>query len=110
MELCGIRANCSTAFYSHSDGETERLNSVLEQYLRTYTYYQQSDRASLLPLAKFNYNKSKHSATTLSPYFANYSFHLHMTLLPLALDSPTPAADSYVRQLREAQDILQQEL
>ena len=33
-----------------------------------------------------------------------------MTLLPLAPDSLTPAADSYVRQLREAQEILQREL
>ena len=32
-----------------------------------------------------------------------------MTLLPPAPDSPTPAADSYVRQFREAHDILQRE-
>ena len=83
---------------------------MLEQYLRIYTDYQQSDWASLLPLAKFSYNNSKHSAATLSPFFANYGFHPRMTLLPLAPDLPTRAADSYVRQLREAQDILQREL
>ena len=110
LELCGIRANRSTAFHPQTDGQTERLNSVLEQYLRIYTDYQQSDWASLLPLAEFSYNNSKHSATTLSPFFANYGFHPRMTLLPPAPDSPTPAADSYVRQLREAQDILQREL
>ena len=110
LELCGILANRSTAFHPQTDGQTERLNSVLEQYLRIYTDYQQSDSASLLPLAEFSYNNSRHSATTISPFFANYGFHPQMSLLPPALASRTPAADSYVAQLREAQDILQREL
>ena len=91
LELCGIRANRSTPFHPQTDGQTKRLNSMLKQYLRIYTDYQQSDWASLLPLAEFSYNNSKHSATTLSPFFANYGFHPRMTLLPLAPNSPTPA-------------------
>ena len=110
LEMCSIRANRSTAFHPQTDGQTERLNSVLEQYLRIYTDYQKSEWASLLPLAEFSYNNSKHSATTLSPFFANYGFHPRMTLLPPSPDSPNPAADSYVHQLQETQDILQREL
>ena len=86
------------------------MNSVLEQYLRIYMDYQQTDWASLLPLEKKSYNNSKHSATSLTPFFANYGFHPRMSLLPPSPDSRTPAADSYVHQLREVQDILQQEL
>ena len=52
LELCGIRANRSSASHPQTDGQTERLNSVLEQYLRMYCDYQQTDWASLLPLAK----------------------------------------------------------
>ena len=110
LELRGIRANRSTAFHPQTDGQTERLNSVLEQYLRIYCDYQQTDWASLLPLAEFSYNNSKHSATSLTPFFANYGFHPSMSLLPPSASSRTPAADSYVQRLREAQEILQVEL
>ena len=61
-------------------------------------------------MAEFSYNNSKHSATTLSPFYANYGFHPRMSLLPSSPDSPTPAADSYVLRLREAQVTLQREL
>ena len=69
---------------------------VLERYLRIYYDYQQTERANLLPLAEFSYNNSKHSATTLFPFFANYGFHPSMSLLPTDPDSKTPAAGSYV--------------
>ena len=110
LELLGIRANRSTAFHPQTDGQTERMNSVLEQYLRIYTDYQQSDWANLLPMAEFSYNNSKHSATTLSPFFANYGYHPRMSLLPSSPDSSVPAADSYVDRLRGAHVLLQQEL
>ena len=50
LELCGIRANRSSVFHPQTNGQTERLNSVLEQYLRMYCDYRQTDLASLLPL------------------------------------------------------------
>ena len=85
IELLGIRANRSSAFHPRTDGQTERLNSVLKQYLRMYCEYQQTDWASLLPIAEFSYNNSRHSATTLSPFFANYGFHPRMLLGPLPI-------------------------
>ena len=85
IELLGIRANRSSAFHPRTNGQTERLNSVLKQYLRMYCEYQQTDWASLLPIAEFSYNNSRHSATTLSPFFANYGFHPRMLLGPLPI-------------------------
>jgi len=41
----------STAYHPQTDGQTERINQSLEQYLRAYTNYTQSNWTSLLPLA-----------------------------------------------------------
>ena len=62
LELLGIRANRSSAFHPQTDGQTRRMNSVLEEYLRMYCDFQQTDWANLLPMAEFSYNNSQHSA------------------------------------------------
>ena len=67
LELFGIRANRSSAFHPQTDGQTERMNSVLEQYLRIYTDYQQTEWASLLPLAEFSYNNSNSATFSVNP-------------------------------------------
>ena len=110
LDLMQMKANRSTAFHPQTDGQTERLNSVLEQYLRIHTDYQQTDWAGLLPMAEFSYNNSKHSATTMSPFFANYGYHPRMSLLPTSSDSLVPAADSYIDRLHTAHVTLQREL
>jgi len=52
----GIERRLSTAFHPQTDGQTERRNSTLEQYLRAYLNYQQANRKELLPMAEFAYN------------------------------------------------------
>ena len=61
-------------------------------------------------MVEFFYNISKHSATTLTPFYANYGFHPEMSLLPPSPNPTTLAAASYVQQLRQAQITLQREL
>jgi len=52
-QLLGIKANLSTAYHPETDGQTERVNQILEHNLRVYINYQQDDWANLLPLAEF---------------------------------------------------------
>lgn len=86
----GINLRLSTAFHPQTDGQTERINQILEQYLRIFTSYNQDDWSTLLPQASLAYNNSLHSATKLSPFFANFGYH------PRILDELKPTNDPEV--------------
>ena len=62
----------STAYHSQTNGQTERINQSLEQYLRHYVNHTQSDWVSLLPTAQLALNNRKSDTTKKSPFFANY--------------------------------------
>jgi len=51
--LLGIEATTSTAYHPQTDGQTERVNQELEQYLRIFIGERQDDWYTLLPLAEF---------------------------------------------------------
>jgi transposase InsO family protein len=57
-KLLGIKSNLSTAYHLQTNGQTEHVNQILEQYLCLYINYQQDDWVSLLPLAEFAYNNT----------------------------------------------------
>jgi len=73
-DYLGIGRSMSTAYHPQSDGQTERINHVIESYLRFYCNYEQNDWASMLAMAEDAYNNSKHSATKISPLYGNYGF------------------------------------
>jgi hypothetical protein len=54
----------------------------LEQYLRIYCNYQQSNWESLLPIAKFAYNNTPSATTGVSPFFANKGYNLNLKVHP----------------------------
>jgi len=74
MQLLQVKVNLSTAFHPESDGQTERVNQTLEQYLRSYCSYQQDHWVSLLPFAEHAYNTSMSESTKASPFEINYGF------------------------------------
>jgi hypothetical protein len=75
-----IKLNLSTAYHPETDGQTERLNQTLEQYIRMFTSYLQDDWKQQLPIAEFTYNNTPHSATGVSPFFANKGFHPRLSI------------------------------
>src|SRR6266550_2010248 len=52
----GIEANPSTAYHPQTDGQTERVNQELEEYLRMYVNEKQNDWVDWLPIAQFCHN------------------------------------------------------
>ena len=82
----GIEPRLSTAFHPQTDGQTERMNAIMEQYLRAHVNYLQDDWADWLPLAEFAANNQASETTGTSPFFANKGFdpRCQFDLLPAA--------------------------
>ena len=70
--LLGIQTKLLTAYYPQTDGQTERINQELEQYLRVFINHRQEQWPDWLGMAEFAYNNKVHTATKTSPFKANY--------------------------------------
>lgn len=108
-KLCSrlkIDRRLSTAFHPQTDGQTERLNAVLEQYLRCYVDYTQDDWNEWIALAEFATNNHASETTGISPFFANYGYDpaIELDSTTPALGHPDISAQDYVRQLSDIHD------
>jgi len=107
MELLDIKSKLSTAYHPQTDGQTERVNQTLEQYLRTYCNYQQDDWSNLLPLAEFCYNNSTHATTGKTPFYANLGYNPEFTVtITDDAHSKVPAAEIRAREIIQIQEEL----
>jgi len=71
--LLGIQMKLSTAYYPQMDGQTERINQELKQYLRVFIDHRQEQWPDWLGIAEFMYNNKIHTATKVSLFKVNYS-------------------------------------
>jgi len=72
FKLCGTQLRMSTSYHPETDGQTEVLNRVLEQYLRSFVHSKSCNWHQFLPLAEWSFNTSTHSTTGLSPFEVTY--------------------------------------
>ena len=54
----------------------------MEEFSWAFSNYKQDNCVELLPLAEFAYNNSVHHSTRMTPFWANYHYHLPMQLKP----------------------------
>ena len=71
--LLGIQTKLLTAYHPQTDGQTERINQELEQYLRVFINHRQEQWPDWLGTAEFAYNNKVYAATKTLPFKANYS-------------------------------------
>jgi hypothetical protein len=64
----GLELKMSISFHPQTDGQTERVNLVIQQFLRNYVVADQQDWVDHLELVEFCYNNSEHSATRSTPF------------------------------------------
>ena len=104
----GVKAQLSTAWHPETDGQTEQINGVMEQYLRTFVNYLQDDWLEWLLLAEFVGNNTESETTKVTFFFANKSFHPRMGFEPTGPPSNTNElnAKTFATRMEEIQGIL----
>ncbi|KAK3043574.1 hypothetical protein RJ639_002153 [Escallonia herrerae] len=106
FKLLGTELHFSTSFHRQTDGQTERVNALLECYLRHFVSANQTDWARLLDVAQFSYNLMRSEATNQSPFEIAIR---QQPLTPLALagnyKGRSPLAVQVARSWNEQADV-----
>uniref|UniRef100_A0A670J9K7 Gypsy retrotransposon integrase-like protein 1 n=1 Tax=Podarcis muralis TaxID=64176 RepID=A0A670J9K7_PODMU len=99
MSLLDVEVSFSTARHPETNGQAERANSILQQYLRCYVDDRENDWVDKLALAEFAYNNAEHVSTGMSPFMANYGCHPRAFPGEGAGRWSVPAAEEFVEEM-----------
>ena len=89
--LLGIEQAMSTAFHPQTDGQTERVNRILEDMLRHYVNPMLNDWDDHLDAVEFAFNNAWQESIRTTPFMLNYG---QQPRLPgqVSIDGNVPAA------------------
>jgi hypothetical protein len=104
-----MKLHFTSGYHPEGDGQTERTNQTLEQYLRVYCNYQQDNWSELLPLAEFAYNNAPHATTGVSPFFANKGYNPNFSIHP-EKELASARAKDFVTDLDELHQLLRKRI
>uniref|UniRef100_A0A8C5PKT4 Gypsy retrotransposon integrase-like protein 1 n=1 Tax=Leptobrachium leishanense TaxID=445787 RepID=A0A8C5PKT4_9ANUR len=99
----------TSAYHPQANGQTERTNGILEQYLRCYISHLQHDWVAYLPLAEFAYNNQVQRSTTMTPFYINTGYHPSM-LPGSPLETNIPKADERLSLIHKNYRLVRTEL
>ena len=68
----GTKLNFSTAYHPQIDGQTERINQILEDILRACALQYGTSWDKSLPYAEFSYNNSYQKSLNMAPFKVLY--------------------------------------
>ena len=98
----GSELHFSTSFHPQTDGQTERVNALLELYLRHFVSANQKDWAKLLDIAQFSYNLQRSETTNKSPFeLATGQQPLTPHTLMIGYTGRSPAAFKFAKRWHE---------
>jgi hypothetical protein len=81
MHSLQITPGCSTAYHPQTDGQTERMNQVLEDYLPHFCSYYQKNWVTILDIAEFSINNLDSASLGTSPFFFDNGLPHHSSLI-----------------------------
>jgi len=100
--LLGIKLASSTAWHPQTDGQMERVNQELDQYLWLFVNKQQDNWYDLLPMAEFQHNNHVHSATQQPPFLLDTGHIPRMGFEPRQNHSDLETVNEFTKRIRMA--------
>ena len=100
--LLGIKLAATMAYHPQGDGQMERVNQELEQFLCLFTNQWQDDWDNLLPIAEFQYNNHIHAATQNIPFLLDMGRIPQMGFEPEQLRSCLESVNKFKEQMKDA--------
>lgn len=95
FKALGTKLHYSTAYHPQTDGQSERVNQCLEQYLRCAVQDNPRQWRKWISLAEFWYNSSFHSSLGCSPFKALYKIDPNFGGMPkLTVDDDSVAKEA----------------
>lgn len=101
FNVVGTELRYSTAYHPQTDGQSERANRTLEDYLRHYTSPRQDDWDDYLDLAEFAINNSVNPSTGYTPFFLTYGSN-PASLLDHSTEALVPKAQEFLENMTDA--------
>jgi hypothetical protein len=98
-KLLGIKLALSTAYHPQTDGQTERVNQVIEGYLCTFTSRRQDNWDNLLPSGEFHYNNCVHSSTQQTPFMLDTGRNPRMGFEPQQPRSTLESVNEFAERM-----------
>ncbi|KAK2994730.1 hypothetical protein RJ640_002536 [Escallonia rubra] len=106
FKLFGSQLSMSSSYHPESDGQTERFNSMLEEYVRHFVSATQKNWVKLLDVAQLCFNSRKSSSTGKSAFEI---VNGQQPLLPHTVNVPkagkSPRAISFSEEWRQNIDL-----
>jgi hypothetical protein len=102
----GIKVNASTAYHPRTDGQSERSNQWLEQWLRPWTNFAQNNWCKYLPFAEFAHNSWHNETTKRSPFQVLMGYHPRANIT--AYTNSLPGVETRIKEWNRARQQVQE--
>jgi hypothetical protein len=110
FKLSGTQLCMSSAYHPQSDGQTERVNQCIENFLRCFIHACPKQWSQWLHLAEYWYNTCHHSALQHSPFEILYGHHpTHFGIDP-DQDCAIPELSDWLQKRQSITALIRQQL
>ncbi|KAK4407690.1 Transposon Ty3-G Gag-Pol polyprotein [Sesamum angolense] len=110
FKLLGTTLSFSTTYHPQTDGQTERLNQCIDNYMRCMCHLRPKQWNQWLSLAEYWYNTNFHTSLKLTPFQALYGYPPG----PLTIDPYIPSiqleVDEYLTERGKLIELLKHNL